>query len=641
MDPLGFNHQVGEKAFNNAFQTTTITTQAQTSKLEEYLAQLRDYLAQYLAHELGQHQCIKVYPILYGIYEKPLGHEVQPTIVGLSCKQMKIHHQSDILGEIDSFSKEVMTRNENILRNQSLMNLTEISRLELNLADYNPIRTAGSFVELPKFLSNKHCIINVQNSDNRCFGYAVLAAMRSRDNLAIPQRPNHYNAYFAKYGLDTLRYPVDIADITDIEKKLSIAINIYSFYDDEGRARYPVHVSQQTSNMNIDLLHWSGHYAWIKDFSAFMYDINKHHGKKFFCHKCLSFSPDEVSAAVHFKNCVPKEGLQQVITLPVDPLPLKFKNFKYQQRCPFIVVADFECLTAPTNKTATVAHPTYEYQHHIPCSVGLKLISTVPQLANMPYKVRHGQDCTEWFLREVIALEQLCLEWLFKDERMIFTPADRREFDKATMCYLCHKAFTDYPTMKKVRDHDHLTGKYRGAAHSHCNIQMRKMYKIPVFFHNFRGYDCHLVVQSVNKFPDRKISVIGTGMEKYLGMRWGDHIEFKDSLQFLSCSLAQLAENLLKGGKEKFVHLLKEFQGRPVDLLLRKGVYPYDYMDTPARFNETKLPPKEAFYSRLRDCEITDEDYQHAQKVWKAFGCTRFMDYHDLYLKSMFHLYSS
>jgi len=73
------------------------------------------------------------------------------------------------------------------------------------------------------------------------------------------------------------------------------------------------------------------------------------------------------------------------------------------------------------------------------------------------------------------------------------------------------------------------------------------------------------------------------------------------------------------------------YSGKQLDLLLRKGCYPYDYMDSLDRLNETKLPLKEAFYSKLVDAGISDEDYEHAQTVWKEFGCTTLRDYHGLY----------
>ena len=69
-------------------------------------------------------------------------------------------------------------------------------------------------------------------------------------------------------------------------------------------------------------------------------------------------------------------------------------------------------------------------------------------------------------------------------------------------------------------------------------------------------------------------------------------------------------------------------------MLSKKGIYPYDYMSGISNFNETQLPPKEKFFSNLNDCGISDDDYKHAQKVWKDFEVKNMGEYHDLYLKS-------
>ena len=68
-------------------------------------------------------------------------------------------------------------------------------------------------------------------------------------------------------------------------------------------------------------------------------------------------------------------------------------------------------------------------------------------------------------------------------------------------------------------------------------------------------------------------------------------------------------------------------------LLLIKGLYPYEYMDSLERFNETSLPPKKPFYSELSLEDISDKDYLHAQKVWDAFGIRNLGEYHDLYVQ--------
>ena len=70
------------------------------------------------------------------------------------------------------------------------------------------------------------------------------------------------------------------------------------------------------------------------------------------------------------------------------------------------------------------------------------------------------------------------------------------------------------------------------------------------------------------------------------------------------------------------------------NLLTRKGIYPYEYMSSWGKFEESQLPPIEAFYSNLNMSNVSEDDYQHAQKVWKEFGIRNLGDYHDLCLQT-------
>ena len=98
-------------------------------------------------------------------------------------------------------------------------------------------------------------------------------------------------------------------------------------------------------------------------------------------------------------------------------------------------------------------------------------------------------------------------------------------------------------------------------------------------------------------------------------------------IRFLDKISCNLSSNLKI---DQFVNLKKYYSGNQPSLLLRKGVYLYDYVDCMKKFDETSLPPKEAFYSKLSGECITDEDYQHAQTVWKEFNIESMMDYHNL-----------
>jgi hypothetical protein len=113
------------------------------------------------------------------------------------------------------------------------------------------------------------------------------------------------------------------------------------------------------------------------------------------------------------------------------------------------------------------------------------------------------------------------------------------------------------------------------------------------------------------------------------------YIRFIDSCQFLSASLETLVCNLVKSCDldfDKFEYTRSQMGTN--ELLFAKGVFPYEFFDSLEKFNETQLPPKDAFYSNLNEESITDEEYQRALKVWEIFDCKNFRQYHDLYLKT-------
>ena len=224
---------------------------------------------------------------------------------------------------------------------------------------------------------------------------------------------------------------------------------------------------------------------------------------------------------------------------------------------------------------------------------------------------------------------------------MIFTEEDRKRFNEEKECWICKEPLNG----DKVRDHCHYTGRYRGPAHNKCNLKYKKPKFIPVVFHNLSGYDSHLFIKKLGS-PNEDMDCIPNNEEKYISfsknIKVGEYkdrktgvvkdknfkIRFIDSFKFLPASLETLVNNL---PEDAFNNLGRYYKGDELRLIKRKGVYPYEYMNTEERFNETKFPPKEAFYSRLSGEGITDEDYKHALNVLDVFGMETFKDYHELY----------
>ena len=167
--------------------------------------------------------------------------------------------------------------------------------------------------------------------------------------------------------------------------------------------------------------------------------------------------------------------------------------------------------------------------------------------------------------------------------------------------------------------------------------------KIPVIFHNPRGYDSHFIMQQIGEIAnkhgytnkkeekqDLNINAISNNMEKYVAFMLGNHLTFIDSFQFMSSSLDKLVSNLTK---DDLIYTSKAFKGKRLNLMSQKGVYPYDFMDSFEKFSQMELPNKDHFYSILNDQHITDNEYDHAKKVWKTFNKTM-GEYQDLYLAS-------
>ena len=306
--------------------------------------------------------------------------------------------------------------------------------------------------------------------------------------------------------------------------------------------------------------------------------------------------------------------------------------------CPFVIYADCE---AVNKKTFSKTESTTIYKEQSPSSVGYKLVANVLNWVEEPVVLYHGRDCMERFMTELTQIEKRCLAHLFPETIDIgpetyLKEETKTQFEEAQSCEICHLDFSDEWLGMKFPYLDFSTGRFLGAIHRKCQFERKRRFRIPVFFHNFRGYDSHFVVRGLAVNKERKLEIIGQSMEKYLVIRWGDHLEFKDSLQFLSASLENLVISLLKSGDANFSNLKAEFPDEQnFKLLLRKGVYPYDWVDDWSNLEFPELPDRDSFYNKLRGEECPIEDWNHAQLVWNTFCCKDFEEYHDLYLKSM------
>ena len=515
----------------------------------------------------------------------------------------------------------------------------------LNVVTYQPIK-GSSYIELPTELRNSaKGLINLKNEDNQCFRWCHIRHLNPQDKH--PQRIKKSDKeYINKLDYSGIEFPVTTKQYNKIEKQNEININVFGYED---KQTYPIYVSKEKYENHINLLliaeNKNNHYVLIKDFNKFMYNQTKHKERKHFCMHCLQCFSSERVLTDHKENCIQVNGTQAIKMPTKDDNILKFNNFHKQLPVPFVIYADFEAITEKIHgcKPGNEQSYTEAYQKHTDCGYGYKVVCCYDDKYSKPEQIYRGEKAVYKFMEDMLNEVKYCKKVMKREFNKLLkmTKEDEEEFKKADKCHICEKEYNK--TDVRVRDHCHITGQYRGSAHQDCNLNFRITDKIPVIFHNLRGYDSHFIMQEIgaivkkHTYTNKKgekcqmnINAIPNNMEKYMAFMLGSNLTFIDSFQFMSSSLEKLVSNL---PKESLKYTSKIFKNEKLDLMSKKGVYPYDFMDSFDKFNE-QLPKKEDFYSILNDEHISYEDYNHAQNVWNTFSLKNMGEYHDLYLKS-------
>ena len=235
--------------------------------------------------------------------------------------------------------------------------------------------------------------------------------------------------------------------------------------------------------------------------------------------------------------------------------------------------------------------------------------------------------------------------YLNEKKEPMLSKQEEKEFQEATKCYICKKEFEE---KNKIREHNHFTGHYRGAACLSCNSKEGKDSKIiPVFFHNGSNYDFHFIIEELKKYEDNynKVTTLSKSSEEYISIEYGSRykkLRFLDSYRFFTKGLADIAKSL-----KEFPILEEEFKDYEIDdkeleksikdyisndknlnelhrkdnkkyqerkeeikndkyfLLKQKGYYPYEYIDSFEKFKEKQLPTIDKWFSTLKQENIT------------------------------------
>ena len=665
------------------------------------LAQLqntRKAIENHIISLIGSMKGLKFVETLKVTFKKTVNDKTVYKTAYFNSKPQIIINNTEILESLQLSKQKILNMIAQWISEGSGWTIESVDNHYLNIVQYQPMK-GSSYIKLPQELRHhRKGLINMKNDDNECFRWCHIRYLNPQDKY--PQRIKKSDKEFIKkLDYSEIEFPVTTKKYNKIEKQNEININVFGY---ENKQPYPIYISKEKYEKHMELLliteDENKHYVLIKDFNRFMYNQTKHEHKKHFCMHCLQcFSSEEVLNN-HKNNCIQVNGEQAIKMPDKNNNTLKFNNFHKQQPVPFVIYADFEAITEKisgcqpnNNKSFTDA-----YQKHTDCGFGYKVVCCYDDKYSQPLKIYRGEKAVytflEYMLDEVKYCKKIVKQQFNKPLKM--TKEDEDKFKIADECHICNNKYTDEDI--RVRDHCHITGKYRGSAHQECNLQLRvdvEKIKIPVIFHNLRGYDSHFIMQEIgqivkdyeytNKNGEKcqmNINAIPNNMEKYMAFMLGNHLTFIDSFQFMGSSLEKLVKNITKCGKcetckpddclklkinyknktsqhktsipcgecqncknidkdcinpkyDDLKYTSEIFKDEKLNLMARKGVYPYDYMDSFKKF-KSQLPKKEDFYSILNEKDISNEDYQHVKNVWNTFNLKNMGDYHDLYLKS-------
>ena len=532
-----------------------------------------------------------------------------------------------------------------------------VIKLVLHTTKWEPIY-GSSYIPLDPYLANKKAIINMKNEDDKCFMWCVLRALYPKNDH--PERiDKDLKSKQDIINMKGIHYPVSLKAIERFEQlNPNISISVLGYNKEEGV--FPLQISKYTGcDYDIVLLllkeavkgengeiKEKTHYTLVKNKSALIASQkNNHEHKRHLCLNCFNSFNTSESLNKHKEYCYENKSVKT--TMPPPGTYLEFKNFHHSEKAPFVVYADFESLIKSMDYCNPDPNKSYtkKYQKHEPISFSYYILCSIdgvykPVLRKYTQTKPEGANAIDvfikWLEEDVKAIANI------EPKEMIFTEEDIKQFNKASDCWICGEKLGN----DKVRDHCHFTGRYRGPAHNKCNLKYRKPKNISVFFHNLSGYDSHLFIKKLGT-PDKNenIDCIPNNEEKYISFsktivtgqytsKKGEvknktfKIVFKDSLKFLASSLEALVNNLTK---EDFKNLHKYFTPKQAEILKQKGFYPYEYMDSEEKFNDTKPPPREAFYSKLSGKGISNKNYNRVLNVWNTFNMKIFKEYHELY----------
>ena len=487
--------------------------------------------------------------------------ETEQAELAFNSRMLAVYNLGDMDEIVSAMIEHMKQQIENPALRDSKFVFDRIIHMDIDLHRLNLTR-GSSYIPLPDWLAKRKAIINPKNSDLECFKWAVIAAMRWEEIDKDHQRISKLRRYEDDFDWDGIKFPASIRDIRRFESRNEITINILALEDKKvyicrkGKEYDPV------ANLMLITDHNKKHYITIKSLKRLLSRQNsKHKESQHFCINCLQGFAEQKSRDEHYVYYRSNEAVR--IEMPNKKPIVEYLDGQYQFKVPFMMYADFESILEPIQGASNNPNvsSTRGVNIHTPSGWCIYSKFSHGKVTN-PLTQYRDSDCVEKFCEHIIS-EAKRLYSSFPEHPMEpLTKSQIKEYKRTTKCHIYFKLFSK--KKRKVRDHCHYSGLYRGAVHFSCNLQYKIPSYIPVIFHNLAGYDAHLFIRELAKYTTG-MGVIAKNTEDYISFsikvevdkyvyKEGNErtkemeLRFIDSIKFMSSSLDSLVNNLARGG---------------------------------------------------------------------------------------------
>jgi len=297
-------------AYQGAAITVKLIAEEGENDWAEFLSAFLDFFRVVVKERVAEYGATSFWPEIFLKYRQGCEPgEVKYRDGFLQLNRSVIFPGDNIDSELSGVGTALSAKNENY-QNMSNLVIDEIRCGVIQISNYSPLSAGLGYVELPVFLKNKKAIINVQNKDNRCFGYAILSWWKAKDTDGrVPHIESQWcykEEDFQELGLDKLSYPVKPEDTRLMEEQLHTKINVYTYNDDEGKMITPFYYSRYEGESigHVNLLFFREHWAWIRNFSRFA--AKTHYAgncQRYWCTRCLNSFLTQSKLEEHTMYC--------------------------------------------------------------------------------------------------------------------------------------------------------------------------------------------------------------------------------------------------------------------------------------------------------------------------------------------------